>query len=361
MTKTISEEDYKDLWEESQQTGQVVEYYDEFITGHQGYIPWVGKVLDWSISLQDGLGLGVYRYDLEQDLKLFEQQNKNASWSVLSFFVSGDVKTTLRGVIDQVDELAERTYLSCCSDTPETEEWVGGECLTRLQIWFEPQHFLKNFTPEQLSPLPLEVQQAAEGTIQPYYYSGRMTPAMKAIAHQILNCSYSGIMQRFYLEGKALELMTLQFEQLRDQSRTLTPQIFLKSDDLDRIHQARDILIANLIDPPSLLELARQVAINDHKLKQGFRQVFGTTVFGYLHDYRLQQAQSLLQTREMSVGEVAHQIGYVDRSHFAAAFRKKFGLNPSHYARQYQSNRSATSLISPSSHQKTPPSHQQPI
>ncbi|NJK28640.1 MAG: helix-turn-helix transcriptional regulator [Acaryochloridaceae cyanobacterium CSU_3_4] len=335
MTKTISEEDYEDLWEESRQTGQVVEHSGEFITRYQGYVPRIGKVLDWWIPLQDGLDLGVYRYDLEQDLKLFEQQNEGASWSVLSFFVSGNVKTTLRGVTDQVDELAERTYLSCCLNTPETEEWIGGECLTRLQICLDPKHFLKNFIPEQLSPLPLEVRQAAEGTIQPYYYSGRMTPAMKAIAQQILNCPYSGIMQRFYLEGKALELMTLQFEQLRDQSRTPTPQVFLKSDDLDRIHQARDILIANFTDPPSLLELARRVAINDHKLKQGFRRVFGTTVFGYLHDYRLQQSQSLLQTCKMSVGEVARQIGFVDQSHFAAAFRKKFGLNPSLYARQY--------------------------
>ncbi len=66
-------------------------------------------------------------------------------------------------------------------------------------------------------------------------------------------------------------------------------------------------------------------------LKRGFRQVFGTTVFGYLHHYRLEQARQLLEAGDMNITETAHAIGFADRSYFAAAFRKKFGLNPSRY------------------------------
>lgn len=90
-------------------------------------------------------------------------------------------------------------------------------------------------------------------------------------------------------------------------------------------------------NPPSLLDLARQVGINDRKLKQGFRQVFGTTVFGYLHDYRMEQARLLLIEQKLAIALVAHTVGYSHLSHFATAFRKKFGVNPSTYLAQAES------------------------
>lgn len=67
---------------------------------------------------------------------------------------------------------------------------------------------------------------------------------------------------------------------------------------VERIHYTKDILIRNSNNPPSLLALARQVGLNDCTLKKGFRQVFGTSAFGYLHDYRMQQVQQLLLERK---------------------------------------------------------------
>ena len=67
---------------------------------------------------------------------------------------------------------------------------------------------------------------------------------------------------------------------------------------------------------------------NEEKLKKGFEQMFQTTPFQYLRDRRLEQAQQLLMDTEQSIEEVARIIGYANRSKFAAAFRKKFGVNP---------------------------------
>jgi AraC-like DNA-binding protein len=82
------------------------------------------------------------------------------------------------------------------------------------------------------------------------------------------------------------------------------------------------------------MELARIVGINDCKLKAGFRQVFGTTVFGYLHDCRMERSRQLLEAGEMSVTEAARAVGFVSRGHFAAAFKRRFGVNPSAYVAQ---------------------------
>jgi AraC family transcriptional regulator, transcriptional activator of the genes for pyochelin and ferripyochelin receptors len=62
-------------------------------------------------------------------------------------------------------------------------------------------------------------------------------------------------------------------------------------------------------------------------------QVFGTTVYGYLHDYRLEQAQHLLELGQLSVAEVVRSMGFRDRQHVAAAFKKMYGLPPRDYCR----------------------------
>jgi AraC-like DNA-binding protein len=139
-----------------------------------------------------------------------------------------------------------------------------------------------------------------------------------------------------YLESQAMELMTLHFQQFQEQGKCDRQSILKKSSDIEKIYQAKEILLNKLENPPSLMELARQVGLNDFKLKCGFRQVFGTSAFKYLHDYRLEQARKLLVSGDMNVEEVASRVGFDSRSYFASAFRKKFGLNPKQYYQHCQ-------------------------
>jgi AraC-like DNA-binding protein len=134
-----------------------------------------------------------------------------------------------------------------------------------------------------------------------------------------------------YLESKVMELMALRFAEFLEDDEQFNSSTRLKSDDIDCIHQAKKLLVQNLDNPPSVLELARWVGLNRRKLSEGFRQVLGTTPFGYLRDYRLELAQQLLMNSEKSVEEIALAVGYTNRGHFAAAFRKKFGMNPKAY------------------------------
>ncbi|NJR39806.1 MAG: helix-turn-helix transcriptional regulator [Leptolyngbyaceae cyanobacterium CSU_1_4] len=89
-----------------------------------------------------------------------------------------------------------------------------------------------------------------------------------------------------------------------------------------------------LNNPPSLAQLARQVGLNECTLKRGFRQVFGTTAFAYLYDYRLEQARQLLQERCLNVSEVAQAVGFGSCSHLSKAFRQKYGVSPKQYQTQ---------------------------
>ncbi len=165
-----------------------------------------------------------------------------------------------------------------------------------------------------------------------YTYTSLPTVAMQAALQQILNCPYTGLTQQIYLESKVWELMALHLEQMFQHQPDQPLRQTLKPDDTERLHYAREILKQQLNDPPSLNGLARQVGLNEFTLKQGFRHLFGTTVFGCLHHYRMERAKVLLADGRLNVTEVARDVGFASRGHFAAAFRKKFGVNPKTYS-----------------------------
>ncbi|MDB9372629.1 helix-turn-helix transcriptional regulator [Nodularia sphaerocarpa] len=148
---------------------------------------------------------------------------------------------------------------------------------------------------------------------------------------QLLGCPYQGNTKRVYLESKVWELMALQVDQFLEIQTVETTSKSLNAEDIERIHYASEILLKRLDQPPSLMELARMVGINDNKLKVGFKQVFETTVFGYLHDCRMERSRQMLAAGRLTVTEAAKAVVFANRGYFAASFRRKFGVNPGIY------------------------------
>jgi AraC family transcriptional activator of pyochelin receptor len=155
----------------------------------------------------------------------------------------------------------------------------------------------------------------------------RLTSSIDTALTQMLRCPYQGITRSLYLEAKSLELICL-FIDAAQQSPLLSAP--LSADDRDRIVYAQQLLLDNLHSPPSLLGLARQVGLNDRKLKEGFRKVFKTTVFGYLTQQRLEQASHLL-AQQHSIAAVSAAVGYASPTAFSGAFRRRFGMSPKAY------------------------------
>jgi len=84
-------------------------------------------------------------------------------------------------------------------------------------------------------------------------------------------------------------------------------------------------------EPPSLQELSEKIGLSLNKLKEGFKQLYGDTVFGYLLDHKMEEARRMLASTNHNVNEVGLRIGYSTSSHFIAAFKKKYGTTPKKY------------------------------
>jgi AraC-like DNA-binding protein len=206
----------------------------------------------------------------------------------------------------------------------------------QFNVHLEPEVF-QSFISNSTTGLPESLEHLFRPSDRLLYHRlGITTPTMQKVLQQILLCPYQGIVKRMYLDGKVMELMALLLEEELEVQQGKTYICNLKPDELDRIHYARHLLLQQLTQPPSMTELARQVGLNEYILQKGFQQVFGNTVFSYLHEYRLKQARELITMGEMKIAEIAAKVGFASRSYFASAFRKKFGLSPKAYQLSYK-------------------------
>ena len=145
----------------------------------------------------------------------------------------------------------------------------------------------------------------------------------------LLNHSYTGSLENIFTNAKVHELLLYSLECLVDEKEEGFTCKFLADDfGKERIYQAREILLQRIGEPITIKELSRKVAINECYLKKGFKEVFGTTIFDFYQQQRMEHAKYLLYEKGLSVTDVSALLGYSSISHFSAAFKKHTGLKP---------------------------------
>jgi AraC-like DNA-binding protein len=145
----------------------------------------------------------------------------------------------------------------------------------------------------------------------------------------LLNNNYNGAIENIYTNAKVHELLLYSIECLIDEKEEGFTCKFLDDEaGRDRIYKAREILLQNIGSPVTIKELSRKVAINECYLKKGFKEIFGTTIFDFYQQQRMEHAKYLLYEKNISVTNVSDLLGYSSISHFSAAFKKHTGLKP---------------------------------
>ncbi len=145
----------------------------------------------------------------------------------------------------------------------------------------------------------------------------------------LLNHSYSGALENIFTNAKVHEILLYSLECLVDEKEEGFSCKFLADEGgKERIYAAREILLQRIGEPITIKELSRKVAINECYLKKGFKEVFGTTIFDFYQQQRMEHAKYLLYEKGLSVTDVSALLGYSSISHFSAAFKKHTGLKP---------------------------------
>ena len=77
--------------------------------------------------------------------------------------------------------------------------------------------------------------------------------------------------------------------------------------------------------------LAAEYGMSASRLRTVFKGVFGTSVYGYVREHRLERAAASLLGGERGIAAIAQEAGYANPSKFAAAFKGRFGVTPTQY------------------------------
>lgn len=163
-----------------------------------------------------------------------------------------------------------------------------------------------------------------------YYVDGTIAPSMAVALHQLMNYNLNDAIKRLYFKGKSYELLSLYFNKPEDTDVESCP-FLVDETNLRKIKQAKEIVLKNMTDPPSLNALALEIGLSLKKLKEGFKEVYGNTVYGYILDHKMDYARQLLDSGQNNVNEVGLKVGYSTASHFISAFKKKYGTTPKKY------------------------------
>ena len=160
-----------------------------------------------------------------------------------------------------------------------------------------------------------------------YYKDAHISPSMAIVLNQLMNYNLHPSIKKLYFKGKAYELLSLYFNREEDVDIEQCP-FLVDEQNVVKIKKAKEIMISRMAEPPTLQALADEIQLPINKLKEGFKQVYGDSVFSFLFDYKMEVARQLLATGSHNVNEVGLKVGYSTASHFIAAFKKKFGTTP---------------------------------
>jgi AraC-like DNA-binding protein len=163
-----------------------------------------------------------------------------------------------------------------------------------------------------------------------YYAQEPISPSVAVVLSQIINYNLHPSVKKLYVKGKVYELISLYFNRTEDTDAEQCP-FLVDEENIKRIKKAKELVITNMAEPPSLADLAKEVGLPLKRLKEGFKQVYGDSVYSFLFDYKMEHARRLLETGQYNVNEIGLRIGYSTASHFIAAFKKKYGTTPKKY------------------------------
>lgn len=151
----------------------------------------------------------------------------------------------------------------------------------------------------------------------------------KLCAYEIYNTRCNTALDQVFIQSKVLEILSCEFSNLIDQNEIFSNNMSNYSEyDIKALHQAKEILVNNMINPPSIMQLSKLIKLNEFKLKYGFKMLFKVSPYSFLLEHKLHKAKELLESGNLNVNETAFEIGYKRVHSFSDAFYKRFGVRP---------------------------------
>lgn len=106
-------------------------------------------------------------------------------------------------------------------------------------------------------------------------------------------------------------------------------QIKTRKADALLIQKLYDYILAHLEEPlPSVKLLSGEFGTNEHKLKDGFRHFFKTSIYQFYNDERLKRAYFMIEHTMIPLKNISVMNGFNNYPNFSKSFKRRFGFSP---------------------------------
>ena len=109
-------------------------------------------------------------------------------------------------------------------------------------------------------------------------------------------------------------------------SRPVLPAVF-------HLRRARDLIDRHFAEPLDLDAMARAAGFSRYHFARAFRAAYRETPGAYLTRRRVERAQDLLRSANLTVTEICQLVGFRSLGSFSAKFSELVGVPPSEYRR----------------------------
>ncbi|OME87935.1 hypothetical protein BK120_01005 [Paenibacillus sp. FSL A5-0031] len=287
----------------------------------------VGRGFISRMKIRPGMEILVEDLFLRENLKLYIEQECQVLG--LAYQLSGEVYCEWNGTPIAISNSPGNTVFFT-DHTKVYHETSSNSKSYGIKVRLRPEELSFYFEEKEERERLVRLLNYYKNTVHNYAIS----PEIAKIVSDMLLCTYQGPLKRLYMESKALELILLFVHEHGGVSTSLNATRLQGRNDLEKLHMARQVIVNHLEHPRSIHELSKIVGLSTTKLKKGFRELFGMTIFELVREQRLIKGAWLMETNQMKVCEAAIAVGYSNPSNFATAFRKHYGCNPSDFLQQ---------------------------
>jgi len=195
-----------------------------------------------------------------------------------------------------------------------------------VKLIFEKQHLLN-----------LVGQETADKFIAGYFSSlvkKANTEALDAeyrgLLHELLKFNDDHPLKNAFLCNRVLLLLERFLLHFLERMHPGESAINLKDDEINKLIKVEALLVKDFSTaPPTIAALSKISAMSPTKLKKDFKTMYGMPVYEYYQKNRMMRAKALLEEENYAIKHVGMMVGYANLGHFAASFKKEFGILPS--------------------------------
>ena len=272
------------------------------------------------IDLSGAILLSKGTYSSNENVELFSKSDEDTI--ELSFFLHGSMAVKALG-FDGFEELKSGFLTLYYNPSPEGfSRFKKNTCVEVLNMMIDKNYFQDNI----VNQLSRDFDSFFENVLRkrPQLLKVKLNAHLLYISGLLMDMNLPSDLSRIFFKEKIIEILTLMASQLRSNDNHFS----FSKPDREKLYYVREILKEKPEYPWSLKIISKQVALNEFKLKKGFKELYRQTIFAYLLELRLTKAYKMLSESDITIGDAAYFTGYTNPQHFSTAFKRFFGVSP---------------------------------